>query len=179
MALGLCHTPANMGGGGGKSESSNQTTTTNADQRLSVSSGVGATASSGGTVQLNVTQLDAGAIQQAFGMGTQALAGIEQMGTASMSASAHTAELAINGVLTSAQGAQSAYKDATAQAISAVKDAYNSASQAVIGQANTTASDVTAAYQDAKTGNQRVIVIGALVVVGLVAIMPFLLKMEH
>lgn len=35
-------------------------------------------------------------------------------------------------------------------------------------------SEVSAAYQDAKTGNQRTIVIGALVVVGLVVLAPVL-----
>ena len=157
MALGLCHTPANMGGGGGKSESTTSTATTNADQRNNVGSGVGATASSGGSVVLNVSQLDGGAIAQAFGLGTTALNDAANFGTAAMSASAHTADSAINGVLNDAAGTRAAYSDATSQA-------------------NTTASDVAAAYQDAKTGNQRVIVIGALVVVGLVVAMPFLAK---
>ena len=57
-----------------------------------------------------------------------------------------------------------------------MRDAYGSASTAVIGQANTTASDVAAAYQDAKTGNQRTIVIGGLIIAALAVTMPFLLK---
>lgn len=176
MALGLPDTPANFGGGGGSSSSSNKTTTTNADQRLNVSSGVGATASSGGSVQLNVTQLDGGAITQAFGMGEEALAGLQQFGTASMSASAHTAELAINGMLADSAGTQAAYQSATSAAIKAAQDAYSSAATAVANQANTTASDVAAAYQDAKTGNQRTVVIGGLIVAALAVTMPFLLK---
>lgn len=59
LALGMPAVPAN--GGGGSSDSKSTTTTSNADQRLSVaSSGIGATASSGGSVTLNVQQLDAG-----------------------------------------------------------------------------------------------------------------------
>ncbi len=146
---------------GGSSDSSSSSSTTNADQRLDVGSGVGATASSGGTVTLNVQQLDGGAIAAAFGLGHDALTGIEQIGTASMSNSAATAQAAINGVLASAAGAQKAYADATQQ----VQAAYSNSESAV-----------TAAYQDAKTGNQRTIVIGALIVVGLVAAAPLLSK---
>ncbi|EDT41990.1 hypothetical protein [Burkholderia ambifaria] len=164
MALGLPCVPAN---GGGESSSASNTTTTNADPRNNVGSGVGATASSGGTVTLNVSQLDGGAIAAAFGLGHDALAGIEQFGTASMSASSHTAELAINGMLTDSANTQKAYADAAQAAIQAAKDA------SAYGDAN---SSITAAYQDTKTSNVRTLMIGALIVVGLAVSMPLIAK---
>jgi hypothetical protein len=148
MALGLPAVPAN--GGGGKSDSTTSTATTNADQRNSVGSGVGATASSGGSVTLNVNQLDGGAIAQAFGLGHDALQFAAQEGTASMSASAATATAAINGMYSDVQSTQQAYADATKQVVSA--------------------------YQDAKTGNQKTMLLGVLVVAGLAVAMPFLAR---
>jgi hypothetical protein len=147
MALGMPAVPAN---GGGSSDSSNQTTTNNVDQRLSNGSGVGATASSGGTVTLNVSQLDGGAIQQAFGLGHDALAFAAQEGTASMSASAATAQAAINGMYNDVQSTQQAYADATQQVVSA--------------------------YQDAKTGNQKTMMVGVLLVAAIAVAMPFLAR---
>ncbi|UTV53237.1 hypothetical protein [Burkholderia arboris] len=158
MALGLPAVPAN---GGGSSDSQAATTTTNADQRNNVGSGVGATASSGGSVTLNVQQLDGGAIAGAFGLGHDALAGLEQFGTSSMSAVSHSAEMAVNGVLSDAAGTRQAYADAASAAISAAQQA---------------SGQVASAYQDAKTGNQRTLMIGALVVVGLAVTMPFLMR---
>lgn len=148
MALGLPATPCN---GGGSSDSSNATTTNNQDQRNSVASGaVGATASTGGTVTLNVSQLDGGAIAQSFGLASTALNDVVTMGTASMSASQHSAEDAINGILAGAQNAQQAYSDATKQ--------------------------VTAAYQDSKTGDQKILVVGAMIVAALAVAAPMLKK---
>jgi hypothetical protein len=158
MALGLPAVPAN---GGGKSESSNQTTTTSADQRNNVSSGVGATASSGASVVLNVNQLDGGAIAQSFGLAHDALANATQFGTAALSASSHTAELAINGVLNDATGARQAYENATQQVQTAYSDANNA---------------VAAAYQDAKTGNQKTLMVGAMIVAALAVSMPFMMR---
>jgi hypothetical protein len=150
---------------GGKSDSSSSSSTTNADQRLDVSSGAGATASSGGTVTMNVTQLDGGAISAAFGLGHDALADVTSIGTASMSNSAATAQAAINGILSDVAGTRQAYADATNQAISAAQTS-----------AQNTVSAVTSAYQDAKTGDQKTLLIGALVVCGLAVSMPFLLR---
>lgn len=169
MALGLPCVPAN---GGGSSSSASNTTTTNADQRNNVGSGVGATASSGGTVTLNVSQLDGGAIAAAFGLGHDALAGIEQFGTASMSASSHTAELAINGMLTDSANTQKAYADAATSAIQAAKDASSQVATAY-GDAN---SSIAAAYQDTQTSNVRTLMIGALIVAALAVSMPLIAK---
>jgi hypothetical protein len=147
LALGRPVVPAN---GGGSSDSSNATTTTNADQRLSNGSGVAATASSGGAVTLNVNQLDAGAIGDAFGLGHDALAFAAQEGTASMSASAATAQAAIEGMYRDSQSTQQAYQDATQQVVSA--------------------------YQDAKTGNQKQMMLGVLIVAAIAVAMPFLAR---
>jgi hypothetical protein len=135
---------------GGKSDSSTASTNNNQDQRLSVGSGVGATASTGGTVTLNVSQLDGGAIAEAFGLAHDSLNFAAQEGTASMSASAATAEAAINGMLNNVESTQQAYQDATKQVVSA--------------------------YQDAKTGNQKTMLLGVLVVAGIAVAMPFLAK---
>ncbi|KUZ07003.1 hypothetical protein WI28_23055 [Burkholderia diffusa] len=156
VRLGLPATPCN----GGSSDSKTSTSNQNIDQRLDVGGGgVGATASSGGSVNINVTPTDQGSIQQSFGLAHDALSDVTAIGTSSVSASSHTAELAINGALDSVAGAQAAFQQAT----QAVQSAYQDSSQ-----------QVSAAYQDAKTGNQRVIVIGALVVVGLVVLAPVL-----
>ncbi|MBN3833160.1 hypothetical protein [Burkholderia sp. Ac-20344] len=156
VRLGLPATPCN----GGSSDSKTSTSNQNIDQRLDVGGGgVGATASSGGSVNINVTPTDQGSIQASFGLAHDALSDVTAIGTSSVSASSHTAELAINGALDSVAGAQAAFQQAT----QAVQSAYQDSSQ-----------QVSAAYQDAKTGNQRVIVIGALVVVGLVVLAPVL-----
>ncbi|RQS17492.1 MULTISPECIES: hypothetical protein [unclassified Burkholderia] len=176
VRLGLPATPCN----GGSSDSETKTSNQNVDQRLDVGGGgVGATASSGGSVNINVTPTDAGSIQQSFGLAHDALHDVTAMGTSSVSASAHTAELAINGALDTINGAQDAYTKATAAVADAWKSAGKQAASAQQGalsavmDANQSAmSSVSAAYQDSKTGNQRVIVIGALVVVGLVVLAP-------
>ncbi|WP_419683797.1 hypothetical protein ACN22W_09540 [Burkholderia theae] len=156
VRLGLPATPCN----GGSSSSSDKTSNQNVDQRLDVGGGgVGATASSGGSVNINVTPTDQGSIAASFGLAHDALSDVTAIGTSSVSASSHTAELAINGALDSVAGAQAAFQQAT----QAVQSAYQDSSQ-----------QVAAAYQDSKTGNQRVIVIGALVVVGLVVLAPVL-----
>ncbi|AIV50294.1 hypothetical protein X994_863 [Burkholderia pseudomallei] len=171
LALGMPAVPAN--GGGGSSDSKSTTTTSNADQRLSVaSSGIGATASSGGSVTLNVQQLDAGAVTQSFGLAHDALAGLESFGTASMSSSAHTAEQAIKGMLNDSEGVRQAYADAASAAISAARSAANDSASAY----SSAAQQVTTAYQDAKTGNQRTIMIGAFIVAALAVSMPFLAR---
>ena len=148
MALGLPAVPAN---GGGSSSSSSSNPTTNADQRLTVATGgVGATASSGGSVTLNVQSLDAGSISQSFGLAHDALDFAAKEGTASMSASAATAQAAISGMYNDVQSTEQAYQQATQQ--------------------------VVAAYQDAKTGNQKTMLLGVLVVAGLAVAMPFLAR---
>ncbi|CAN0621106.1 conserved protein of unknown function [Burkholderia multivorans] len=169
LALGLPAVPAN---GGGSSSSASNTTTTNADQRNNVGSGVGATASSGGSVTLNVNQLDGGAIAASFGLAHDALTGLDQFGTSSMSAVSHTAEQAMNGMLTDVAGTRAAYADAANAAIQA---AQSSASQAA-GAYSAASSQVATAYQDAKTGNQRALVIGVLVVAALAVAAPMLAK---
>ncbi|WP_107313013.1 hypothetical protein [Burkholderia metallica] len=167
VRLGLPATPCN----GGSSDSKTSTSNQNIDQRLDVGGGgVGATASSGGSVNINVTPTDQGSIQQSFGLAHDALTDVTAIGTSSVSASAHTAELAINGALDSVAGAQDAFNKAT----SAVANAYQNAGQQAADAQQSATSAITAAYQDAKTGNQRVIVIGALVVVGLVVLAPVL-----
>ncbi|WP_321797124.1 hypothetical protein [Burkholderia sp. BCC1988] len=181
MALGLPPVPAN--GGGGSSDSQASTTTTNADQRLSVASGVGATASSGGTVTLNVSQLDGGAIAQAFGLGAHALDNAAQVGTASMSAVSHTAELAINGMLSDSAGTRSAYADAASAAIAAARDAskqvanaYGTATTDVMNAYGDANGAISAAYQDTQTSNVRTLMIGALIVAALAVSMPLIAK---
>ncbi|ELW9447687.1 hypothetical protein QZM43_09750 [Burkholderia orbicola] len=169
MAIGLPCVPANSGG---ESSSASNTTTTNADQRNNVGSGVGATASSGGTVTLNVSQLDGGAIAAAFGLGHEALADSAQVGTASMSAVSHSAELAINGILTDAAGTRAAYADAADAAIAAAKSASQQVATAY-GDAN---SAISTAYQDTKTSNVRTLMIGALIVAALAVSMPLIVK---
>lgn len=167
VRLGLPATPCN----GGSSSSDTETKNQNVDQRLDVGGGgVGATASSGGSVNINVTPTDRGSIQQSFGLAHDALSDVTAIGTSSVSASAHTAELAINGALDSVAGAQAAFNKATA----AVANAYQSAGQQAADAQQGAMSAVSAAYQNAKTGNQHTIVIGALVVVGLVVLAPVL-----
>jgi hypothetical protein len=170
IAQGLPATPCNSGGS--KSDSSTSTSSTSADQRLAVTSGVGATASSGGSVQLNVTQLDDGAIAGAFGLGSQALQGMEQFGTASMSASSATATAAMNGLLHNSDTVAAAYADAAKQAISASQ---NAATQ-IQGAYSAASDQVAAAYQDTKTSNVRTLMIGALVVAAIAVAAPMLAK---
>lgn len=175
IALGRPAVPAN--GGGGSSDSKSSTTTTNADQRLSVATGgVGATASSGGSVTLNVQALDAGAIQQSFGLAHDALAGIESFGTASMSSSAHTAELAINGMLNDSAGVRQAYSDAAYAAINAAQKAQTDSVNSIQSAYADASNAVATAYQDTKTGNQRTLMIGAFIVAALAVSMPFVAK---
>lgn len=163
MALGLPPTPCNIGG---SSDSQANTTNNNIDQKLYTDNGaVGASASGGSSVTINAQQVDHGATQAAFGLGSQALQDVTSVATASQSGFQHTAELALSGQLATIQGAQKAIADAYSNAASGEASAYQSAS-----------NSVAAAYQDAKTGNQRVIVIGALVVVGIVALAPLLKK---
>ncbi|MCA8115675.1 MULTISPECIES: hypothetical protein [Burkholderia] len=169
MALGLPCVPAN---GGGSSDSSSATTTTNADQRNNVGSGVGATASSGGTVTLNVNQLDGGAIAASFGLGEHALQGLETFGTASMSAVSHTSDMAINGILTDADKTRQAYADAASAAISAAQQASGQVASAY-GAAN---GAISTAYQDTQTSNVRTLMIGALIVAALAVSMPLIVK---
>ena len=170
MALGLPATPANAGGS--RSESSTSTSSTSSDQRNAVTSGVGATASSGGSVNLNVQQLDDGAIAGAFGLGAQALQGMEQFGTASMSASSATATAAMNGLLHNSNTVAAAYADAAKQAISASQNA----TAQLQGAYSAASGQVQAAYQDTKTSNVRTLMIGALVVAGIAVAMPMLAK---
>ena len=152
MALGLPDTPCNIGG---SSDSQANTTNNNIDQKLYTDNGaVAGSASGGGTVVINATQTDHGATTAAFGLAHDALQNVTDLATASQSASNHTAELALTGALSTLQGSQQA-----------MSDAYKNASD-----------QVAAAYQDSKTGNQRVIVIGALVVVGIVALAPIFKK---
>ncbi|MRT01140.1 hypothetical protein GJQ57_21055 [Ralstonia pickettii] len=152
MALGLPPTPCNFGG---DSSSQANTTNQNIDQKIYADNGsVAGTASGGGSVTINTQLVDHGATQASFGLAHDALADVTSMATASQSASQHTAELALSGALSTLQGSQQA-----------MADAYKNASD-----------QVAAAYQDSKTGNQRVVVIGALVVVGLVALGPLLKK---
>lgn len=152
MALGLPATPCNLGG---DSSSQANTTNQNIDQKLYTDNGsVGATASGGSSITINAQQIDHGATQAAFGLAHDALQNVTDVATASQSASSHTAELALSGALSTIQGSQQA-----------MQDAYKNATD-----------QVAAAYQDSKTGNQRVIVIGALVVVGIVALAPIFKK---
>ncbi|MEX3955889.1 hypothetical protein [Trinickia sp. EG282A] len=174
MRLGLPAVPAN--GGGGKSSSSTSTSSQNIDQRLAVTSGVGATASSGGSVTLNVQQLDGGAIAGAFGLGAQALQGIESFGTASMSASSATAQAAMAGMLHNSDTVNQAYADAAMEAISNSKAAYSNATSMIASAYQDASGQVTAAYQDTKTSNVRTLMIGALIVAAIAAGAPLLVK---
>lgn len=72
---------------------------------------------------------------------------------------------ALQNVMDLATASQSASTHTAEAALAGAQQAYQDSTKAV-----------AAAYQDAKTGNQRVIVIGALVVVGLVALAPILGK---
>lgn len=154
------------------SKSSTEATTNNIDQRLAQESGAfGATASGGGVINttskefnlqsgalaasanggsvVNITALDPGSIAASFGLANNALDRVTTLASGSQSAAAHTAELALNGALSSVAGA---------------RDAYDSARQ-----------ELAKAYEDAKIGargalNQTVIIAG-LAVVGLVAFM--------
>lgn len=158
---------------GGDSSSASQNTTNNVDQRQSLDNGaIGATASGGGSVVMNVTQLDHGAISQSLGLASQALDNVMTMGTAAQSASAHTAEMALSGALSTINGAQQAFQQATSQ----VASAYGSASQQVASAYGNASQEVSTAYQDAKTGDQRTLMIGLMVVAGLAIMGPFLAK---
>lgn len=72
---------------------------------------------------------------------------------------------ALQNVTDLATASQSASTHTAEAALAGAQQAYADSTKAV-----------AAAYQDAKTGNQRVIVIGALVVVGIVALAPILGK---
>ncbi|PMS38458.1 hypothetical protein [Trinickia symbiotica] len=174
MRLGLPAVPAN--GGGGHSSSSTSTSSQSTDQRLAVTSGVGATASSGGSVVLNVNQLDDGAIAGAFGLGAQALQGIESFGTASMSASSATAQAAMAGMLHNSDTVQKAYADAATEAIDTSKAAYTNATSMIASAYQDASSQVSAAYQDTKTSNVRTLMIGALIVAAIAVSAPLIAK---
>ncbi|MBT2180492.1 hypothetical protein KKP06_22000 [Ralstonia pickettii] len=181
MALGLPPVPCNLGG---DSSSQANTTNNNIDQKLYTDNGsVAGSASGGGSVTINAQQVDHGATQAAFGLGNHALDAVTSLATGALSGSQHTAEQALSGQLATIKGSQDAMNAATR----AIADAYRSANSSIASAYSGAASDsasayrsasdsVSAAYQDSKTGNQRVIVIGALVVVGIVALAPLLKK---
>ena len=170
MALGLPPTPCNIGG---SSDSQANTTNNNIDQKLYTDNGaVAASASGGSSVTINAQQVDHGATQAAFGMGNHALDSVTSLATGALSGSQHTAELALSGQLATIKGSQ----DAMNSAMQAVAAAYRGAASGEAAAYQSASDSVAAAYQDSKTGNQRVIVIGALVVVGIVALAPLLKK---
>ncbi|MFJ1251907.1 hypothetical protein [Cupriavidus sp. CuC1] len=170
MALGLPPTPCNFGG---DSSSQANTTNNNIDQKLYTDNGaVAGSASGGSTVIVNAQQVDHGATQAAFGLGSHALDSVTSLATGALSGSQHTAEMALSGQLATIQGSQTAMDRAT----QAIADAYRGASSGEAAAYQSASNSVAAAYQDSKTGNQRVIVIGALVVVGIVALAPLLKK---
>lgn len=123
-----------------------------------------------------------------------ALNGVVAMGTGAVSGVQSTAALAINGVLNDAAGSRAAYDNATkyvtnmaqsstASVASAYQDlgsqldqAFSSALGSVQGAYSSATAAQASAYQDAKTGNQRVLMIGALIVVALAVSMPYLAK---
>ena len=118
------------------SKAATSSETTNIDQRMAQESGaVGASASGGSKVQLTLNQLDGGAIKQAFGMGEHALNKVTSIATGSQSAAHHTAELALNGALSSIEGTQKAF-DASRQEIA---KAYEDSKIGARGALNTTA----------------------------------------
>ena len=102
---------------------------------------------------------------------------------ASVSIFRATGTAPINGVLTDAAGTRDAYAKASDQVANAYKDlgslldgTFSSATSQVAGAYKDANSAITAAYQDTKTGNQRTLMIGALIVVALAVSMPFLAK---
>ena len=99
------------------------------------SGAVGASASGGSSVNLTLNQLDGGAIKQAFGMGEHALDKVTSLATSSQSAAHHTAELALNGALSSISGAQQAFESSRKD----IATAYEDAKIGARGALNTTA----------------------------------------
>lgn len=125
-----------------KSSSSNATTNNNIDQKLLQEQGaIGASASGGSTINMSV--LDGGAIQAAFGMGESALDRVTEFATGALSGAHHTTERALSGALASVDASNAAYKDATKQ--------------------------VATAYEDAKIGNRSTMMMGAIAL-GVVAL---------
>lgn len=142
-----------MGLFGGDSSSTTQNLTKNIDQRLMLENGgVAATASDGSVV--NITTHDAGSIKEAFGLGNHALDDMHDLASASLSASNHTAEEALQGAYYSIGAAQDAYAGAAKQV------------QSMLGQ-------VKDAYSDARTGYQQVMTLAGLAVVAMVGFMAF------
>ncbi|MBN3734643.1 hypothetical protein [Burkholderia sp. Tr-20390] len=169
--------------GGSDSNSQSASTTNNIDQRLNADNGATGTSVSGTNNTVNVQAVDHGAVTQAFGLGNHAIDAVLQEGTGAQSAVQQTAAMAINGVLTDAAGTRDAYAKASDQVASAYKDlgslldgTFSAATSQVAGAYQNANSAITAAYQDTKTGNQRTLMIGALIVVALAVSMPFLAK---
>lgn len=121
------------------SKASTSSTTNNVDQRLALEQGaVGASASGGSKVTINT--LDGGAINAAFGLGNHAIEEVTDLATASLSASHHTAEKALQGAFGSIEGTKQAMQDAV--------------------------KEVATAYEDAKVGNRANMTMGMMLIGG-------------
>jgi len=134
--------------GGSKSQSSSSTSTTSQDNRQSVSGGTGVSASGSGNT-LTVNTLDDGAISE----GTSALDANTAVTQAAMTNSNSIAQSAIGAVQTSSANFAQLLDQAMSADASNLQSAY----------ANN-ASTLATAYQDAKTGDQRTIVLGGIAI---------------
>jgi hypothetical protein len=170
-------------GGGSSSASSSTSNTENIDQRLLQESGaIGANASGGGSssvslssttnntdsrsfsdssknTSVNITNtLDGGAIKDAFGLGNHAIDSVTDFATSALSGAHHTAELALNGALSSVQDTKDAFYDAAKIAQSSALGAQQSATAAY---ANAT-DQVATAYEGARVGNKNILIVSGM-----------------
>jgi hypothetical protein len=162
-------------GGGSKSSSSSTSNTENIDQRLLQESGaIGASSSSGGSSSValsNTTNntdnstttfvqntLDGGAIKAAFGLGDHAIDSVTDMATSALSGAHHTAELALNGALSSVKDTKDAFYDAAKIAQQSAMGAQQSATAAY----QNATEQVATAYDGARVGNKNIMIVAGM-----------------
>jgi hypothetical protein len=162
---------------GGDSDSTSNTTshTENIDQRLLQESGaIGANASGGGTSSVSLSNttnntdrsvntvitntLDGGAIKAAFGLGDHAIDSVTDFATSALSGAHHTAELALDGALSSIEDTKDAFYNAAKIAQSSALGAQQSATAAW----SSATDQVATAYDGARVGNKNIMIISGM-----------------
>lgn len=173
---------------GGDSDSTSNTSshTENIDQRLLQESGaIGANASGGGTSSVNLSNttnntdrsvttitsntLDAGAIKVAFGLGDHAIDSVTDFATSALSGAHHTAELALDGALSSIADTKDAFYNAAKIAQSSAQgaqqsatEAYKNAQQSATAAWSSATDQVATAYDGARVGNKNIMIISGM-----------------
>lgn len=171
--------------GGSDSNSQSASTTNNIDQRQNADNGATAVSTSGTGNTINVQAVDHGAVSDAFGLGSQAISAVVNEGTAALSASSATAAGAINGMLASTANSLNFGDDVYTKAVNAIQQSSVNSTNAVQDMASrldgafsASSSALASAYQDAKTGDQKTLMIGAFAIAGL-AILAFAYSRAH